>query len=182
MAAPLKASKKFLARRPNDRLALRIKVGGVESAHDYILSAAIAQLSAKAIVDDLKRHGHHFSLERVLDIIRVHHPEEDNNNLYEGNKFAARFILEVVRNWNRHRRESQHPRRWRRLHHHTKGGNQDPKYKRTSHHSANAGRPREGRLEGRSPLPFHPQIFPRGNQQHLPTRALLGRQQNQKGV
>lgn len=67
MAAPLKASKKFLARRPNEH-ALRIKVGGAESTYDYILSAAIAQLSAKAILDDLKRHGHHFSLERVLNI------------------------------------------------------------------------------------------------------------------
>lgn len=52
-------------------------------------------------------------------------------------------------------------------HHHTKGGNQHPKYKRAGHHSAKAGRPREGRLEGRSPLPFYPPIFPRGNQQQL---------------
>lgn len=100
MAAPLKASKNFLAQRPNEHLASRIKVGGVESAHDYIFSAAITQLSAKAILDDLKRHGHHFSLERVLDIIRVHHPNEEHNTLYEGDMFAARFILEVDRNWN----------------------------------------------------------------------------------
>lgn len=132
----------------------------------------MAQLSAKAIVDDLKRHGHHLPLERVLDVIRVHHPE-DRNNLLEGNMFAARFILEVDKNGNLSAaaiaEKASIRGLARKLCHHTNGGNQDTQSKRTSHHNADAGRLREGRLEGRSPLPFHPRIFLRGNQQHLPS-------------
>lgn len=87
-------------RRPNERLASKIKLGGVESAHDYIFSAAVAQLSPMAIVDDLKKQGHQYPLEHVRDIIKVHHPEEVYNTLYEGSMFTARFILEVGRNGN----------------------------------------------------------------------------------
>lgn len=93
-------SKKVMNRRPNERLASKIKLGGVESAHDYIFSAAVAQLSPMAIVDDLKKQGHQYPLEHVRDIIKVHHPEEVYNTLYEGSMFTARFILEVGRNGN----------------------------------------------------------------------------------
>lgn len=99
MAAPLNVSKNFMNRRPNERLVSKIKLGGFESAHDFIFSAAVAQLSPMAIVDDLKKQGHQYSLEHVMDIIKVHHPEEDNK-LYEGSMFTARFILEVDRNGN----------------------------------------------------------------------------------